>query len=266
MESCCSLLGALKSSTTALNLKPSKLSNYCHQLPLSLLLPPHKPSLNFAFFTNVTTTTSSRFPPFVLFSTPESQLSVGVDADAREWAMQDFYSLRRDVEITSARVEDIRASSGLQQLQKELAALEFKAADSSLWDDRDKAQKTLSALTDVKDKIKLLTEFKTQVEEAETIVKLTEEMDSTDTGLLEEAASLIKELNKALDRYELTELLSGPYDREGAVISITAGAGGTDAQFVNPKGLGQWFSRPHSFETSSQHLGATTKGILLVIT
>ncbi|KAL4609827.1 hypothetical protein ACB092_08G009100 [Castanea dentata] len=230
MESCCSLLGALNSSTTALNLKPSKLSNYCHQLPLSPLLPPHKPTLNFAFFTNVTTTTSSRFPPFVLFATPESQLSVGVDADAREWAMQDFYSLRRDVEITSARVEDIRASSGLQQLQKELAALELKAADSSLWDDRDKAQETLSALTDVKDKIKLLSKFKTQVEEAETIVKLTEEMDSTDTGLLEEAASLIKELNKALDRYELTELLSGPYDREGAVISITAGAGGTDAQ------------------------------------
>lgn len=71
-----------------------------------------------------------------------------------------------------------------------------------------------------------------QVEEAETIVKLTEEMDSTDTGLLEEASSLIKELNKALDQYELTELLSGPYDREGAVISITAGAGGTDAQVI----------------------------------
>jgi protein subunit release factor A len=71
-----------------------------------------------------------------------------------------------------------------------------------------------------------------QVEEAEMIVQLTEEMDSTDTGLLEEAASLIKELNKALDRFELTQLLSGPYDKEGAVISITAGAGGTDAQVI----------------------------------
>jgi protein subunit release factor A len=71
-----------------------------------------------------------------------------------------------------------------------------------------------------------------QVEDAETIVKLTEEMDSIDTGLLEEAASLIKELNKALDRFELTQLLSGPYDKEGAVISITAGAGGTDAQVI----------------------------------
>lgn len=69
-----------------------------------------------------------------------------------------------------------------------------------------------------------------QVEEAETIVKLTEEMDSVDTGLLEEAASIIKDLNKALDQFELTQLLSGPYDKEGAVISISAGAGGTDAQ------------------------------------
>ncbi|KAK7381463.1 hypothetical protein VNO80_00006 [Phaseolus coccineus] len=48
--------------------------------------------------------------------------------------------------------------------------------------------------------------------------------------LFDEAANLIKELNKSLDRYELTQLLSGPYDKEGAVISITAGAGGTDAQ------------------------------------
>ncbi|RVW70155.1 Peptide chain release factor PrfB1, chloroplastic [Vitis vinifera] len=37
-------------------------------------------------------------------------------------------------------------------------------------------------------------------------------------------------IEQALDRFELTQLLSGPYDKEGAVISITAGAGGTDAQ------------------------------------
>ena len=57
-------------------------------------------------------------------------------------------------------------------------------------------------------------------------------MDSIDRGLLEEAVNIIKELNKALDRFELTQLLSGPYDKEGAVVSITAGAGGTDAQVI----------------------------------
>ncbi|XP_021857416.1 peptide chain release factor PrfB1, chloroplastic [Spinacia oleracea] len=173
----------------------------------------------------------SRFPPtFVQFATPDSQLSVEVSTETSEWGMQDFYTLRKEVENTSKRAEEIVVSAGSEHLERELADLESKAADSTLWDDRAKAQETLSALNDVKDKLKLLKDFRTQVEEAETIVNLTEEMDSTDTALLQEAASIIKELNKALDRFELTELLSGLYDKEGAVITISAGAGGTDAQ------------------------------------
>ncbi|KAL8532942.1 hypothetical protein ACS0TY_009269 [Phlomoides rotata] len=144
--------------------------------------------------------------------------------------LADFYTLRKDVETISERVEEIRGGAGLKLLEKNLAELEEASGDSSLWDDRVKAQQTLQALTDVKEKIKLLNDFKAQVEDAETIVNLTEEMDSIDTSLLEEAAGIIKELRKALDRFELTQLLSGPYDKEGAVISITAGAGGTDAQ------------------------------------
>lgn len=144
--------------------------------------------------------------------------------------MQDFYALRKDVETTAERVDEIRAAAGLERLEADLLVLEKKSGDSSLWDDPSKAQETLLALNDVKDKIKLLTEFKYQAEEAETIVKLTEELESIDTGLLQEASKIIRELSKALDRFELTQLLSGPYDKEGAVISISAGAGGTDAQ------------------------------------
>ncbi|KAL5836670.1 hypothetical protein ACOSQ3_013839 [Xanthoceras sorbifolium] len=181
----------------------------------------------FALSPTLLLSVSSRLLSPVRHATPETSSGI---PDTREWVMQDFYTLRKDVEAASARVEEIRASSGLQQLERELADLELKAADSSFWDDRAKAQETLQALTEVKDKINSLTDFKTKAEDALTIVNLTEEMDSTDAGLLEEAASIIKELNKALDRFELTQLLSGPYDKEGAVISITAGAGGTDAQ------------------------------------
>ncbi|XP_051121137.1 peptide chain release factor PrfB1, chloroplastic isoform X2 [Andrographis paniculata] len=162
----------------------------------------------------------------VLFATPE----VEVSTETSEWVMQDFYTLRKEVETSSERVEEIRTAAGLQMLEDNLAELEKAAADASLWDDRVTAQQTLQALTDVKEKIKLLNDFKAQVEEAETIINLTEEMESIDTGLLKEAAAIIKQLTKALDRFELTQLLSGPYDKEGAVISITAGAGGTDAQ------------------------------------
>lgn len=61
------------------------------------------------------------------------------------------------------RVEEIRAAAGLKQLEEDLAKLEAAAADSSLWDDRAKAQETLQGLTDIKEKIKLLSDFKTQV-------------------------------------------------------------------------------------------------------
>ncbi|KMZ64862.1 putative Peptide chain release factor [Zostera marina] len=163
-------------------------------------------------------------------ATSENQSSVEVGTDAFEWALQDFYALRKDVETSLQRVDEIRASAGLEKLEADFSDLENKSADSLLWDDPSNAQKILLALTEVKDKLKQLSEFKSQVEEAETIVKLTEELDSIDSGLLEEASEIIKYLNKSLDKFELTQLLSGPYDKEGAVITISAGAGGTDAQ------------------------------------
>lgn len=51
-----------------------------------------------------------------------------------------------------------------------------------------------------------------------------------DESLLKEAESTVNRLNKELDLWELQQLLSGPYDKEGAVLNINAGAGGTDAQ------------------------------------
>jgi len=51
-----------------------------------------------------------------------------------------------------------------------------------------------------------------------------------DTALLTEAQTNLSNLNRELERWELQQLLSGPYDNQGAVLTINAGAGGTDAQ------------------------------------
>lgn len=75
----------------------------------------------------------------------------------------DFYVLRKDVQTAAERVEEVRATTGLERLEADLGVLERNAADSSLWDDPLKAQEILLQLTDVKDKIKLVKEFKSQV-------------------------------------------------------------------------------------------------------
>jgi peptide chain release factor 2 len=51
-----------------------------------------------------------------------------------------------------------------------------------------------------------------------------------DLALATEAKTNLTQLTQELDRWELQQLLSEPYDHEGAVLTINAGAGGTDAQ------------------------------------
>jgi peptide chain release factor 2 len=47
---------------------------------------------------------------------------------------------------------------------------------------------------------------------------------------LEEGQSKLDQLKRELDLWELQQMLSGPYDAKGAILTINAGAGGTDAQ------------------------------------
>ncbi len=73
-----------------------------------------------------------------------------------------------------------------------------------------------------------MNDWQQQVDDTQAIVELLELED--DASLLAEAAQTIASLDRELEQWDLRQLLSGPYDKEGAVLSINAGAGGTDAQ------------------------------------
>ncbi|RZB80701.1 Peptide chain release factor PrfB1, chloroplastic [Glycine soja] len=75
-----------------------------------------------------------------------------------------------------------KCSEELQLLEQQLANLEEQAADSSFWDNRAKAHETLSTLPDVKDKIKLLNDFKTQRRSCKHMVVFLETSISCDVS------------------------------------------------------------------------------------
>ena len=83
-------------------------------------------------------------------------------------------------------------------------------------------------LDDVKAQLEQLRQWRSSVDDAAATLELYDL--EPDDALLEEANGGLQELRLALDRWELERLLSGTYDQEGAVMSINAGAGGTDAQ------------------------------------
>jgi peptide chain release factor 2 len=71
-------------------------------------------------------------------------------------------------------------------------------------------------------------QWKSSLDDAKAVIELLEL--EADESLLQEAQTNITNLNQELERWELEQLLSGLYDAKGAVLTINAGAGGTDAQ------------------------------------
>jgi peptide chain release factor 2 len=66
------------------------------------------------------------------------------------------------------------------------------------------------------------------VEEAQILVDLADE--AKDEATANEASATLTGSEEVVSKLEFARMLSGPYDREGALLSINAGAGGTESQ------------------------------------
>ncbi len=94
------------------------------------------------------------------------------------------------------------------------------------WDDNIKAQKVSQELNDLKSKYQT---FQTMLELSEEI-EILEEMVSEDASIQNELEDSLNRLDKMMISYEMTLLLSEPYDSNNAILEIHPGSGGTEAQ------------------------------------
>ena len=96
------------------------------------------------------------------------------------------------------------------------------------WDDPDAAQKTVAEMKRVKAGIEPIQEMLTDVNDLREFFAMARE--ENDAQSLEEVDRNLAELEQRGDRIELQALLSEPNDVRNAFVTITAGAGGTEAQ------------------------------------
>jgi peptide chain release factor 2 len=106
----------------------------------------------------------------------------------------------------------------MQELEGEMARPDF-------WTDQDAAGLIIAELKDVKDKYESYTDLNRDIESFGELLMLAEEDQSLVSDLEKEARAI----EKRLDALELKFYLSGRFDRESAIVSINAGAGGTEA-------------------------------------
>ncbi|MCP9882271.1 peptide chain release factor 2 [Cyanobium sp. Alchichica 3B3-8F6] len=142
--------------------------------------------------------------------------------------MLDLTDFKRDLSELTDRLGNAQDCLDVPALKARQQHLEQLASQPDFWDDQKQAQAKMRQLDEVKAQLEQLGQWQAAVADGEATLELYGL--EPDDDLLAESNTALQKLRADLDRWELERLLSGPYDKEGAVISINAGAGGTDAQ------------------------------------
>jgi peptide chain release factor 2 len=95
------------------------------------------------------------------------------------------------------------------------------------WDDQPRAKKTVSQVKSLKAQVDALRTVVTDFEDAKLAYEMARE--AGDKDLLKEADEQLFGLQARMEKVELRSLLSGKHDHRNAYLTISAGAGGTEA-------------------------------------
>jgi peptide chain release factor 2 len=109
-----------------------------------------------------------------------------------------------------------------------VARLEEESAAAGFWDDADLASKTMTKLTRAREDVQSIDAARTKLDDVEAAFELGEEMG--DESLLEEAARARDELGRDLGELELASWFADDLDHGDAIVTITPGQGGLEAQ------------------------------------
>ena len=93
-----------------------------------------------------------------------------------------------------------------------------------IWSNQKKASELGTQIRDIKDNLAFLDKWQSVIDDIETAFEIGDE------DLINETASQLSEMEREIDKFEVKQMLSGEYDEADAILTINAGAGGTDAQ------------------------------------
>src|SRR2546427_11826322 len=115
-------------------------------------------------------------------------------------------------------------------MQKRLGELDAEMAKDTFWNNREQAQKLIDEAGSLRKKIEPLLAVEKQLEDFRVMVELAEaEPEAEQLKHQQELDRDFAKFSKELDALELGVLLSSPHDKNNCILSINAGAGGTES-------------------------------------
>ena len=125
-------------------------------------------------------------------------------------------------------LEGLAESLNLEGMRNELERLHAMQEAPGFWDDPEKSQKIVVKTKITENKIERYEKMLASWDDLMTICEMALEED--DDSMLDELKDGFEKLSEGMESCRLETLLTGTYDRNNALMSFHAGAGGTEAQ------------------------------------
>lgn len=105
--------------------------------------------------------------------------------------------------------------------------LEQSMNDPEFWNDLERSQKVNREIKALRNKVERYKKLWSKIEDIEVLIELA--LEEGDFSVAEEVTGSLSQLDKEVNAFNMETLLHGPYDRNNAIVSLHAGAGGTEA-------------------------------------
>lgn len=116
----------------------------------------------------------------------------------------------------------------ISNLRKELKKLEEQTIENEFWNDANNSSKVLKQINQLKSKIENYQKIETELT---NLLEMTELLQTEpEEEMAKEVLKSTANIEKEVEKLEITTLLSGKYDNNNAILTIHPGAGGTEAQ------------------------------------
>ncbi|HSX24287.1 MAG TPA: peptide chain release factor 2 [Candidatus Saccharimonadales bacterium] len=132
--------------------------------------------------------------------------------------------LQKQADELAAVLDDALQRLRVPDLEKELTALQAQTADPKLWEDQNRAQALMKEQASLEARTKPWRTLEKSVKEVRELLAM------DDASLETDLRKQLDQAQKQFDKQKSELLFNGTYDDHAAIVSIHAGAGGTDAQ------------------------------------
>ncbi|MDD4549632.1 MAG: peptide chain release factor 2 [Syntrophomonadaceae bacterium] len=125
-------------------------------------------------------------------------------------------------------LDEVRASLDIDNRRQQIEMLQKKTMQESFWDDNLEAQRVLKQISDLKENVDKYKQLQSTAEYIYEMLDMAE--NENEQEILKDTVQDLLSLQKDFREFELLILFSGEHDDKDAIVSLHAGAGGTEAQ------------------------------------